>query len=96
MHQGGAVLCPLEDARFEFVGQQFDYGSVAILRSQMHGRSILMVGDRGGRSDPVEILHQGLVTFGTCNMQCGLSIALRQICSTNVNNFYVYNNFIYI
>jgi hypothetical protein len=29
-------------------------------------------------------------------MQCGLSIALRQICSTNVNNFYVYNNFIYI
>jgi len=78
VHQSGAVLRSLEDARFELVGQQFDYGSVAILRGQMHGRSILMISDRGGCSDSIEIFHQGLVTLGTRDMQRGLSIALEK------------------
>lgn len=78
VHQGGAVLCPLEDARLELVGQQLDYGRVAVFGGQVHGRPVLMIGDRGGRADTVEVFHQGLVTFGARYVQRGLPVALEQ------------------
>lgn len=78
MHQGGAVLRPLEYARLELVGQQLDDGGVAVLRGQMHRRPILMIGDRGGGSDAVKILHQGLVALGARYVQRGLPVALKR------------------
>lgn len=78
MHQSRAVLRSFEDARFEFIGQQLDDGSVAVLRGQVHRRAILMIGDGRGRSDAVKIFHQSFVAFGARYVQRGLPIALKQ------------------
>lgn len=77
VHQRRPVLRPFEYARFEFVGEQLDDGSVPVLRSQMHGRAILMVGDRGRRSHAVKILDECLVAFRARYVQRRLPVALQ-------------------
>lgn len=79
VHQRRSVLRPFEYARFEFVGEQLDDGSVPVFRSQMHWRAILVIGDGGRRSHAVKIFDESLVAFRARYVQCCLSIALQRL-----------------
>lgn len=78
VHQRRAVLRSFEYARLEFVGKQLDDGSVPVLRRQMHGCAILMIGDGCRRSYAVKILDESLIALRARYVQRCLSVALRK------------------
>ena len=63
VHKRRAVFRTLKDARLELVSEQLDYRGVTVLRGQVHGRAVQMVGYRGRGPHPEEILHQRLVAL---------------------------------
>lgn len=87
VHQRRSVLRPFEYARFEFVGEQLDDGSVPVLRRQMHGRAILMIRDGGRRSHAVKILDEGLVAFRARYVQRCLPVALQMVTTFHSYSF---------